>query len=294
MTGDSAKQHIRGVAIVTAGVLIISFDALLVRLAAVDGWNVAFWRGAFMCLAMAPFGWRPQHTADQAELGPHVPWMAGAALAASSTSLVLAFTLTRAANAVVILSASPLFAAVLSWLFLGEKCPLRTWAAILVCIGGVTWVMYGSLGSSNTIGDLLAVASAIFIGAYFTIFRSYPTLSRPRAITRGGLLMALIALPMATPLALPWASYGWLVLSGLIQMPLALLLMTIGTRYLPAAEVSLFILLETVLAPIWVWMALGEVPPRTTLTGGGLIVLTLILHSAAGLLRANPIPKATP
>ena len=281
MSAEPIRHRLRGMAIVTAGVLVISFDALLVRLAAVDGWNVAFWRGLFMALTMSPFAWAARSDAGGYSPGPRPVWMAGTALALSSLTLVLAFTMTRAANAVVILSLAPLFAALLSTTFLKEKCPLRTWVAILICIGGVVWVMSDSLGSGNLMGDCLAVFTALFAGAYFTVFRAYPTLSRAKAISCGGFLMAAISLPLATPLQLPLPSYGWLALSGLVQMPLALYLMTIGTRHLPAAEVSLFLLLETVLAPIWVWMVLAELPPSATLAGGGLIVLTLIMHSMA-------------
>jgi len=279
-------QRVRGIGIVTAGVLIVSFDALLVRLAAVDGWNVAFWRGLFMALAMYLIGnWLPDKKAEKGP-GRKVVWLAGLTLASSSLSLVLAFTLTLAANAVVILSLSPLFAALLSKIFMKEKCPLRTWLSIFVCVGGVFWVMGGSMGHSNYTGDILAIFSALFVGAYLTFFRRYPTMSRTTVISRGGLLLALITLPIATPLQLPWYSYGWLIISGLIQMPLALLLITLGTRFLPAAEVSLFLLLETVLAPVWVWLILGEVPPASTLTGGGLILMTLILHSLVSYYQA--------
>ena len=287
MAAHQSTQRLRGISIVTAGVLTISFDALLVRLAAVDGWNVAFWRGLLMALAMYVFG-RWQSDAGLGG-GPDrkIVWLAGVILALSSLSLVLAFTLTKAANAVVILSSAPLFTAILSQIFMNERCPFRTWLSIFICIGGVLWVMSGSLGNHNYIGDILAVFCALFIGAYLTLFRRHPAMSRAKVITRGGLLLALITLPIATPLNLPGASYGWLVISGLIQMPLALLLMTIGTRYLPAAEVSLFLLLETVMAPIWVWLILGEVPPATTFAGGGIILLTLILHSLAGYFQTN-------
>ena len=287
MAANQPTQRLRGISMVTAGVLTISFDALLVRLAAVDGWNVTFWRGSLMALAMYAFGWWQSDAGVRDGSDRKAAWLTGATLALSSLSLVLAFTLTKAANAVVILSSAPLFTAILSQIFMNEKCPLRTWISILVCIGGVLWVMSGSLGNSNYIGDILAVFSALFIGAYLTLFRRYPAMSRTRVITRGGLLMALITLPIATPLQLPWPSYGWLVISGLIQMPLAISLMTIGTRYLPAAEVSLFLLLESVMAPIWVWLILKEVPPSTTFAGGGLILLTLILHSLAGYFQTN-------
>jgi len=282
MTDLQSSQKLRGVLLVASGVLIISFDALLVRLAAVDGWNVSFWRGSFMALSMVPLCWRNSLKTKTATTNCKGLWPAALLMAISTLALVLSFTMTKAANAVVILSASPLFAAVFSQLFLREKCLKKTWLAIFICIGGVAWVMSGSVGSGNLTGDLLAVVSAICIGGYFTIYRRYPELSPPSVIIRAGVMMALTALTFATPFTLPLISYGWLMLAGLVQMPAASLLMAASTRYLPAAEVSLFLLLETILAPIWVWLVIGELPPETTLAGGILILLTLILHTLAG------------
>ena len=282
---EQAQNHVRGILIVVAGVLLISFDALLVRLAGVDGWNVSFWRGSFMALAMTPFCLISLHRTDRPFAHRKGLLLAALMMGVSSLALVLAFTMTKAANAVVILSAAPLFAALFSLWFLQERCPPRTWVAIAICMAGVFWVMQGSIGGGNLTGDLLALVATMLFGGYFTIFRRYPQLSRSAVIACGGLLLALIAWPLATPLALPQASYGWLALSGLVQMPLALLLMTAGTRFLPAAEVSLFILLETILAPIWVWLVIGEVPPEATLVGGVLILVTLIMHTIVGLRR---------
>ena len=279
----SETSNLRGIFTAIAGVVLISFDALLVRLAAVDGWNVSFWRGLFMAvalLALSRFRASPQRRSSENSVGIA---LAATMMAGSSLCLVLAFTLTQAANAVVILSASPLFAALISRIFLGEKCSLRTWLAIMVCISGVFWVMSGSLATGNLLGDGLAVLSTIFIGGYFTVFRRYPEVPRSTAIMYGGVLMSLAALPFSSPLSLPVSSYGWLMLAGLLQMPIALLLITSATRFLPAAEVSLFLLLETILAPIWVWLVLNETPPSATFAGGLVIVTTLLLHILFGM-----------
>ncbi len=276
--------NIRGIATAVAGVVLISFDALLVRLAAVDGWNVSFWRGLFMALALlvlSQFKASGQiRSSENSALGIA---LAATMMAGSSLCLVLAFTLTQAANAVVILSISPLFAAFISRVVLGERCSFRTWLAIIVCVSGVFWVMSGSLVAGNLLGDSLAALSALLIGAYFTVFRRYPGVSRSAVIMYGGILLSLAALPFATPLSLPSASYGWLMLAGLLQMPVALLLITSATRFLPAAEVSLFLLLETILAPIWVWLVLDETPPPTTFGGGILIITALTLHILFGM-----------
>jgi len=95
----------------------------------------------------------------------------------------------------------------------------------------------------------------------------------------------LLAAPLANPLFTSLASLWVLALMGLVQMPLSLVLLTDATRYLPAPEVSLFLLLETLLAPVWVWLLLGETVPETTLIGGGLIVAALLVHTLLGLRR---------
>lgn len=289
MMQKSSQEHIRGVLIVAAGVLLISFDVLLVRLAGVDGWNVSFWRGLLMALALTPFCVRGLMRSERLFENKKGVLLAALMMALSSLGLVLAFTLTRAANAVVILSAAPLFAALFSRWFLQERCPPRTWLAIVVCMAGVVWVMRGSIGGGDLLGDLLAVVATIFVGGYFTVFRRYPELSRSAVIVSGGVMLTLFAVPLATPFVLPQASYGWLALSGLVQMPISLLLITVGTRFLPATEVSLFLLLETILAPIWVWLVIGEVPPEATLAGGVLILATLVLHTVVGFMRDKEI-----
>ena len=123
----SENASLKGVFNAVAGVTLISFDALLVRLAAVDGWNVSCWRGLLMALAfliLSRFITSCRiRSSNNSRLGI---WLAATMMAGSSLCLVLAFTLTRVANAVVILSAAPLFAALISRIFLGERCSYRT------------------------------------------------------------------------------------------------------------------------------------------------------------------------
>jgi drug/metabolite transporter (DMT)-like permease len=99
--------------------------------------------------------------------------------------------------------------------------------------------------------------------------------------------MALVAFPMAQPFGLPWQSYAVLAVMGMVQMPVALVLMAVGTRYLPAPEVSLYLLVEAVLAPVWVWLAVGEAPPWATFLGGAVIIATLAIHSWLSLMTAQ-------
>jgi len=286
---EEKERYRKGITLAACGVGIVSFDALLVRLSATDGWNVSFWRGLLMATTVSLVLWAQCRRDSRALAETRILPLLGAGLlmAFSSISLVLSFTLTSAANAVVILSAAPLFSAFFSGLWLREKTSRRTLVAIAVAIVGVTIVVSGSLGQGNTLGDALALLAAIIIGAHFTWLRRFPELNRQAVVACAGLLMAAFSLPMAHPLTLGPVSYFFLGIMGLVQMPLAMMLMTIGTRYLPAAEISLFLLLETFLAPIWVWMALSETPVPSTFVGGLLIVATLAVNSLLGLRNAK-------
>lgn len=277
------SEHLRGVVIVAVGVFVISFDAVLVRLARTDGWNVAFWRGGFMVLSLGLFlllrdrwGWL------QMFRGP-VPYVAAVLIGTTGLLFVLSVMHTRAANTVVILSAAPLFAALFTRLFLAEAVRLRTWLAILAAIGGVMVVFAGSFGGGSLRGDLYALIAAATLGANLTLLRRHRELGRVPIVWASGIVTALAALPFAEPFGLTGASYGVLAVMGLVQMPTAMVMMSVGTRYLPAPEVSLFLLLEAVLAPVWVWLAVGEEPPAATFLGAAVIVATLALHSWLGL-----------
>ena len=281
----SREEYRTGAVLATAGVMVVSFDALLVRLCATDGWSVSFWRGLFMAAAIGvALLAQARRRAPLSLLKSFRPLViAGLLMACSSISLVLAFTLTATANAVVILSASPLFSALFSWVWLRERCPPRTLIAIAVTMTGVLVVVSGSLGGGHVLGDGLALLATAIIGAHLTVLRRYPEVNRQAAVGLGGILMAVLAFPFADPLGLSWQSYMFLLVMGLLQMPLAMVLLTAGTRFLTAAEVSLFILGETFLAPIWVWFVFAESPSGATFVGGAIIVLTLAINSWLGL-----------
>lgn len=280
-------DHRRGTWLAATGVTVLSVDALLIRLAAAPAVDVAFWRGLLIALSLTlvyrarrgRWTWDPVREAG---------WIAGALVfgfGLMQLLFVAAISNTRVANAVVILTAAPLFAAAFSGLFLREWVPLRTWVAIAVAIAGIVVVFGGSLGLGHWLGDLFALTGAMVIGANYTILRRSPDLSRTAAVAAGGFVCCLLVMPFAQPLDLDTRSMAVLGVMGLVQMPLALVLMTEATRYLPAAEVSLFYIGEAILGTLWVWLFLSEQPPPLTLVGGTLVIATLAAHSWAGLRR---------
>jgi drug/metabolite transporter (DMT)-like permease len=274
--------HARGLAIVTLGVLILSFDALLVRLAGTTAINVVFWRGLFIFLALLALLFIGG--AGRVNLRPLAGLAANALIAGVGLVLFpVSIMNTHTANTVVILTSSPFFAALFSRLFLKERIAARTWLAIVVVVVGIGAIFAGSVSSAGRLGDAVALLAAINFGINMTLLRAMPQLSRIAVTCLSGLTAFLICLPFATPFGLPAASMGYLALTGLVQMPAAMVLISIGTRFLPAPEVSLLLLVETLLAPIWVYLVFFERPAPATIYGGSVILATLLVHSWLGL-----------
>ncbi|UYF99826.1 DMT family transporter [Halomonas sp. GD1P12] len=274
----------RGLMIVVLGVVFLSFDGLLIRLAATDGFTIVFWRGFLMfcvlgalCLARRKLSTLRVH--------PVASLVSATLLGLISALFVLAVMNASVANVVVILSTAPLFAAIFSRVFLGERVALRTLIAIALCMLGMGLVFLGEGAAGMLLGNLFALAAALAIGGNLTLLRRYPGIDTITVIAGGGLLSSAIAWPMASPFALEAPQFGVLTLMGLVQMPLATVLINSATRYLPSTEVALFYLVETALGTLWVWWLLGEEPTASTLAGGVVVITVLVIHAGIGLRR---------
>lgn len=278
---ELARSRGTGIRIAAVGVLVLSFDALLVRLADTSEWNIVFWRGWLMALSVSLL---IVLTRQRIALPATRLALLGAGaiclLYSLNTALfVYSINHTSTANTVVILASAPLFAALFSWVFLREGIAPRTMFAILMAIAGVCVIFVGSLAAPQWRGDLAAVTIAITMGGSLTLLRRFPELPRLPLVAMSGAIAGLIALPWAEPLSLSAASYGWLALMGLVQIPLATVLIMTAPRYLPSPEVGLFLLIETVLGPFWVWLVLNEQVPDNTLLGGGIILAAITMNS---------------
>lgn len=291
----------KGLLLTTLGVLALTPDSLLVRLIDAEPFGLLVWRGllqALGVLAILAVLHRGRVAAPFRAVGG---WglLLAVVFAAGTLFFILALSLTAVADVLVIVAAAPLTAAVLSLVFLGEGVPLRTWIAISLTLVGIALLVSEDLGSGSLLGDLAAGACALCIGATFTITRHGRAVSMVPAMALAGLVTAGIALPFALLLEDgPWlfagAQLGYTLVMGLLVVPVSFALITVGPRYLPAAEVGLLMLLETVLGPLWVWLALAEYPGDLALAGGALVVLTLAGHALAGSRRRPALPVAEP
>ena len=214
-------------------------------------------------------------------------WMV-LAYAFGSISFVYAITHTSVANTLVILASTPLFAALISRVLLGEKISLRTMIAIVLVAVGITVIALGSASEgSGLYGDLAAVLGSFFLACGLTFVRRFPQVSSFAAISCSGVLTALLVLPLASPLAITQADFGYLMLMGLYVVSIGTALLYVGPRYIPSAEVGLLLLGESILGPLWVWLWFGEMLGPYTLIGGAVVLSTLVLNTVWAL-RASP------
>lgn len=272
----SSEDYRKGLLTTSLGVLCLTPDSLLVRLIHADPWTLLFWRGLLMSVGFSVFlAWSGLRPSSLGKPG----WLAAAFLACSTTCFVFSLQYTHAANTLVIIATSPLIAAMLSRVVLREQVPIATWLAILVATGGVVLSLGDGLARGRLTGEMFALGSALSMACHFTALRWWKSHQGPLAVWGAGLIACALALPWAHPLRVPLQDAGWLALLGLVVLPLAFGLMAVGPKYLPAPEVGLLLLGETVLGPLWVWMALGEYPGQKTLLGGILVVGTLVTHA---------------
>lgn len=285
---DEQATHRLGLLITFMGVLVLSPDTLLLRMIGQEGgessWTINFWRGLFQSTGMmVVFAAMHGRGALRATFAVG-PWGLFASLLFGGQALCFVFSVgnTLVANTLVIIATAPFFSALFAWIFLRERAPKRTWIAILCACGGIAVIFSGSLGSGNLAGDLAALATAVGLGAGFVIVRHRRSVNMVPSMALGALLAALVSFPQADPFSLTTTGFGLMAFLGLVMLPVAFTLITLGPRYLPAPEVSLLLLLETVLGPFLVWLFLDETPDGLALLGGGIVVTTLLLHSLAG------------
>jgi len=293
------SQHLKGVVITALGVLIISPDGLLTRLIHTDHWTLIFWRAVLLAFGM----WfitsvvHPNKTWYHYKNMGRLGLFMAALYSFGTVSFITAITHTSVANTLIILSTTPLFAALIGLVVLRESIELRTWCAIIFVAIGVYVISSDSSNQAATLfGDIAAMVGAFFLAAGFTVVRVKPTISVFPVISTSGMVTALAILPLSQPLSISQQDFGFLIIMGVYMLPLGTALMYIGPKYIPASEVGLMLLLESVLGPTWVWLALDEQPGLNTFIGGSIILSTLaintlwVMKSSAAARRMRSLP----
>lgn len=283
------SDHAKGLLITTLGILFIVPDSLFVRLVDADTMTIAFWRnltsgivasaGLLLLTRGRPWG------AVRATGWQGVVYAGGVAL--SGVMFVAAVKLTSVANVVFILAAMPIFAALFSRIALAERIGRRmvlTMAAVAV---GLAVIAYGSGTDegTNIWGDLIALGIAVVFALALTAARTKRQVPMAPAVPFAFLAMALVLLPFADVWSVPDGQWWIVAVHGGVFIVASMTLLSIGPRYITSAEVSLLVLLESTLAPLLIWVVIGEFPGEWVLAGGAMVIGALLVSNLVALRR---------
>lgn len=272
----------RGSTLAFAGIIILSFDSLLVRLTDASPWNLLFWRGLMqacsLLLILLIFN---QKELKERLLPPPVSTLGmGLIFTASTVCFVLSLDHTQVASTLVIVNTAPLFTAIIAFVVLKEKLPLHTLLAILSAVGGV-WMIFAYAPQVGEIeGDLYAIVTAISTAIYLTVMRYTRGQNAASFMVCAGVMIALFSLYKgAKPLEVEGMHLIYAIILGGFVVPASYLCISKSPKYIPAAQTGLILLLEILLGPLFVYLIIGDEPSTNDLIGGGLILFTLILHT---------------
>lgn len=291
MTRDARARYSRGALLAATGILIISPDGLLLRLAGDAGlWEAAFIRTLAMGvgLGVVLLGW---HGWNLPSVLAGLGWVGLAAtllLSLSNIAFVAAVNGTTVANTLLILAAMPLFSAVLGRLFIDEAVRPATWLAIAIAILGIGLIVgdsHDGMGRGSPEGDAMALLAALLIAANLVLLRRFPNVDGMVVLGLSGFISAAVCWPFAELTGITPRSVVILILLGGVIIPLSLSLFFRSLRYLPAAEVALFALIETVLGPLWAWIGTGEAVGIGALVGGVVVVGAIVLNGFSAFRR---------
>lgn len=282
-------EHSKGLAITTIGVLFVVPDSLFIRMIDASAWTVTFWRGilsgVIVLLVLAIFKGRKPFI-DSFRTG-YAGVIYTVLIALSAPCFVLAIKLTSVANVVLIIASMPVFATFFSRLFLDEPITRRMVLTIFGVFLGLSLVAYGSSMNQQASwqGDLVAVFVSVSFAGAMTAARKLKAVSMVPAIPVAYVIGALLVAPFASPLSAFAAQPALILLHGGF-IACSSVLLTLGPRYISSAEVALLILLETVLAPVLVWVVIGEYPGQWAISGG-IIVIGVLVFSNLWQVRAK-------
>ena len=276
----SLNSHLKGLLIAFFGIVILTPDAVLVRLADSNSWTVLFWRGIFFAagiIVILLITYRSKAVNELINIGKGGV-LIGLLTALGGTSFILAIHYTSIAKTLVIISISPIMVAIVSLIMLKEKPALYTWLSMIIVFIGIYIVMAGDKSGVNLMGNLFALTSVIVGGFSFTLLRKYKNVNMVPAMAVNGIAIAFIGFVFADSLVLSSQSMLYILASGIV-LAVSFSLITIAPQYIPAPEVAMFFPLGTVLGTLMAWIIIKEEPSGNALIGGSIVIITLFCHA---------------
>ena len=262
-------------------VIFITPDSLFIRLSNVDTWGLVFYRGIipfFTVFLGMLIIYKLNFFKILLSSGYHGLIYIGT-FTITNITFVVSIQNTNVANTLVMIATAPMLSAILGAIFLKEPPDKKTWISIIITFIAIIYIFSDSLKLGNFYGDILGFITAIGLAVGAVTIRSAKSKNLVPAAVVGKLFVATFALFFIESFVLENKDLIIVPLMCILCVAIPFVLVTIAPRFIPAAEVNLFFLLETIIGPIWVWMIIKEQPSVETLYGGAVIIITIATHS---------------
>ena len=277
----------KGMLLAFTAIMFITPDSLFIRLANINSWNLIFYRGLIPFLVVFISLIYIYKTKLLKELINN-SWH-GIAYAAVFTMTNIVFVIsienTNVANTLIMIAMAPMLSAIISFIFLKESPDQKTWVAITITTLAIIYIFYDALDTGDLLGNFLGLVAAMGLAIGANIIRSAKKISLVPSAMIGKLMVALIALLFVDQIELEGNDLIIVPLMCIMCVAIPFVLITLAPRYITAAEVNLFFLLETIFGPLWVWLVIREQPSIETIIGGAIIIATIAIHSTLTLKK---------
>ena len=278
----------KGTLLAFTAIMFITPDSLLIRLSNVESWNLIFYRG-FIPFLVVFIGIliikKSKFFYSIIENGWHgVGYIC--TFIVTNILFVVSIENTNVANTLIMISLAPMLSALVSFVFLKEFPDRKTWVAITITTLAVIYIFIDSFEKGDVKGNVYGFICALGLAAGAVIIRAGKKNANliPSAMT-AKLIIALIALFFVDDLNIEGNDFLFIPAMCIFCVAIPFVLITLAPRYITAAEVNLFFLLETILGPFWVWLVIKEQPSIETIIGGVVIILTIATHSFLALKK---------
>jgi len=264
------------------GGFFLSWGGLIIRsFETNDIWQILLIRSLFFIIALTVFLFLTykKNTIKVIKKSGFPAIVAGLFLSLSFVAYVVAMSKTTVANVVFIISTQTIFLALFGYLFLKEKISFKGLISITLAFAGMLVMVGDSINQGTLFGNIVAFAIPINFTILVMIIRKFPDLDMVPAIFYSGIFSGIYGLLLASNLTFSSNDVLMGFLLGVPQLAFGFICVTIGTKTTKAVTVGLLMLLETIFAPIWVWIFLNEVPPISVFMGGAIIISAVILKS---------------
>ena len=285
---NNLSDQKKGSLLAFVAVMFITPDSLFIRLSTVDTWGLVFYRGVIPFVTVF-FGMLIIYKLNFFKIliaSGYQGLIYIATFSVTNIAFVVSIQNTNVANTLIMIAMAPMLSAILGSIFLKEMPDLKTWIAIIITFFAAVYIFYDSLKLGNIYGDILGLITALGLAIGAVTIRSAKKKNLVPAAVVGKMLVAIFAVFFVETFILLERDLWIVPLMCIMCVAIPFVLVTIAPRFIPAEEVNLFFLLETIIGPFWVWLVIKEQPSLETIQGGLVIIITIAIHSFLKLRKA--------